>query len=381
MAKHEPLEDYGVVRDRRAAQAMKDREAADRLWRELQASGSLREWKVRILEDPALQGWAFCERICDESAELAESDPDVAEELAALAVTLAPKVAGEDTLICGVQEYAWSHLGNACRARGDLPGAEEAFRRAQTFFAGAMAGIWPSVLRRQRLAPLTARLLSEQGKLAEAMEKIDFALRLSISAEDRGEGEAVLYLEKGRLERRFGKTAEAVKDLQRAAEIAARVDNPRLALRVAIDLGAALCDAGRHKEMKALPARLRKLAEEHEPERSRLLCVEGRVAEGLGRRGEAEAVLARDISGFHRRAIPDLTLLFLEVAVRHARDGRTAELRSLAESMSRLVEGSGLNREAAAVLKLFCRLAAKDRLSADQATQFAADFTRLSSGR
>jgi tetratricopeptide (TPR) repeat protein len=381
MAKQEPVEDYVVVRDRRAAQAKKDREAAEKLWRRLQESGPLREWKSRVLEDPALQGWALCERICDESAELVESHPDAAEELAALAVTLAPKVAGEDALVCGIQEYAWAHLGNACLARGDLRGAEEAFRRAQTFFAGAMAGVWPSVIRRQRMAPLEARLASEQGKLTEAMEKIDFAIRLSISDEDRGEGEAVLYLEKGRLERRFGKTAEAVKDLQRAAGIASKVDNPRLALRIAIDLGAALCDAGRPAEVKALPARLRSLAETLEPERSRLLCIEGRIAAGLGRIEEAEAVLARDLSGFHPRAMPDLTLLFLEVAVRCARDGRMAELRSLAESMSRLIEGAGLNREAAAVLKLFCRLAAKDKLSADQAAQFAADFTRLSAGR
>ncbi len=381
MAKQEPVEDYVVVRDRRAVQAQKDREAAGRLWRQLQESGPLREWKGRVLEDPALQGWALCERICDESSELVESDPETTEELAALAVTLAPKVAGEDALVCGIQEYAWTHLGNACMARGDLRGAEEAFRRAQTFFAGAMAGIWPSMIRRQRMAPLEARLASEQGKLTEAMEKIDFAIRLSISDEDRGEGEAVLHLEKGRLERRFGKTAEAVQDLQRAAGIARKVDNPRLSLRIAIDLGAALCDAGRPAEVKALPDRLRSLAETLEPERSRLLCVEGRVAAGLGRIAEAEAVLARDLSGFHRRAIPDLTLLFLEVAVRCARDGRMAELRSLAESMSRLIEGAGLNREAAAVLKLFCRLAAKDKLSADQAAQFAADFTRLSSGR
>lgn len=381
MSKQEPLEDYGVVRDRRAAQAMKDREAADRLWHQLQASGAPREWKARILEDPAFQGWAFCERLCDESAVLTESDPDAAEELAALAVTLAPKVAGEDTLVCGVQEYAWSHLGDACRARGDLAGAEEAFRRAQAFFAGAMGGIWPSLLRRQRLAPLTARLLCEQGKLAEAMEKIDFALRLSGTADDGGEGEAVLFLERGRLRRRFGQAAEAVQDLARAAEIASQASHPRLALRVRIELGAALCDAGRHGEVKTVPAGLRKLAEGLEPERSRLLCVDGRVAAGLGRLKDAEAVLGRDPAEFHLRAIPDLAQLFMEVATLHARDRRAAELRTMAESMSRLVESPGLNREAAAVLKLFCRLAAQDKLAGDRAAQFAADFARLSSGR
>jgi tetratricopeptide (TPR) repeat protein len=381
MSKQEPLEEYTVTRDKRAAQAMKDREQVDRLWRQIQETGAPREWKGRILEEPAFQSWAFCERLCDESAELAESDPEGAEELAALAVTLAPKVPGEDALVCGLQEYAWSHLGNACRARGDLEGAKEAFRRAEGFFAGAMAGIWPSVLRRDRLAPLTSRFARDQGKLTEAMEKIDFALRLAMVGTDNGEGQAVLLLEKGRLHRRFGQPEAAIRELARADEIASRLSKPRLAVRIAIELGAALCDVGRHAEVKKLSANGRKVAESLDLERSRLLCLDGRVAAGLGRLKEAEEVLGRDPGGFHSRAITDLALLSLEVATLHARDGRTAELRRLAEWMPRLTEVPGLNREAAAALKLCCRLAVQDKLSADRASQFARDFARLGAGR
>jgi tetratricopeptide (TPR) repeat protein len=377
----DPLEDYAVVRDRRAAEAKKDREEAARLWRQLQVSGAPKDWKHRVLEDPALQGWAFCEKLCDESAELAEGDPGAAEELAALAVTLAPKTAGEATLVNGLQEYAWKHLGNACRARGDLAGAEEAFRRGAEFFAGAMAGIWPSLLRRERLAPLSSRLLCEQGKLVEAMEKIDFSLRLAGSAGDGGERQAPLLLEKGRLYRRFGEVEAAVRELTRADEIASRSADPRLALRVAIELGAALCDAGRHGEVKTLSAKARKEAQGFDLERSRLLCLDGRVAAGLGRVKDAEAVLRRDPAELHRRAIADFALLFMEVAALHAREGRTDELKGLAETMPRLIEGSGLNREAAAILKLCCRLAAGDKLSADRAAQLAKEFARLSSGR
>ncbi|HEX3129726.1 MAG TPA: hypothetical protein VH394_20495, partial [Thermoanaerobaculia bacterium] len=359
----------------------KDREAADRLWHQLQASGAPREWKGRVLEDPAFQVWAFCERLCDESARLAESDPAAAEELAALAVTLAPKITGEEPLVCGLQEYAWSHLGNACRARGDLMGADEAFRRAQTFFVGAMAGVWPSLLRRQRLAPLTARLLCEQGKFAEAMEKIDFALGLaSMAATDGGEGEAVLLLEKGRLLRRFGEAEAAVRELARGRDVAAKLSNPHLSLRLGIELGAALCDAGRPAEVKKLLASLRKPAEGLEPEQSRLPCLEGRMEAGLGRVKQAQAILERDPSGFHPRAVPELALLFLELAAFHVREGSTEELKRLVETMQpRFAERLG--REAAASLKLFCRLAVQDKLTADRARQSAADFIRLVAGR
>jgi tetratricopeptide (TPR) repeat protein len=243
-----------------------------------------------------------------------------------------------------------------------------------------MGGVWPTLIHRQRLEPLTCRLLCEQGKLAEAMEKIDFALRLSATATDGGESQALLLLEKGRLRRRFGQVDGAVQDLAQAAEIASRLSRPRLSLRIAIELGAALCDAGRHSEVRKIPASLRKAAGDLEPERSRLLCIEGRVAVGQGRLPEAEAVLARDFSGLHRRAIADFALLFLEVAAAHARAGRIAETRRMAESQ-RLVEDPGLSREAAASLKLFCRLAVQDKLAADRATQFAAEFVRLASGR
>ncbi|MES1240168.1 MAG: hypothetical protein ABUT39_00975 [Acidobacteriota bacterium] len=379
MTKQEPVEDYIDGRERRAAQAHEDREAADRLWRQLQASGAPGEWKERILGDSAFQGWALCERICDESLERAEFDPEGAEELAALAVTIAPKVLGEPAVVSGAQEYAWAHLANARRARGDLASAREAMHRAESFFTGAMAGIWPTMFRRQRTTVLTVRLLAEQGQLAEALEKIDFSIRPSpvIGAQaDGGEGEALLLLEKGRLLRRRGQAVVAVKDLSRASEIAAKLARPHLSLRIGLELGTALCDAGRAAEVKALPAALRKLAEGLEPARSRLLCLDGRVAAGLGRLEEAEAVLGLDPSGLHPKAIPELALLFLETAVLQLREGRTEELARLAESTVRLRESPGLDRQTAASLKLFCRLVAQDKMTPDRAAQFAAEIVR-----
>jgi hypothetical protein len=130
--------------------------------------------------------------------------------------------------------------------------------------------------------------------------------------------------------------------------------------------------------LKKVSAALRKVAEDVEPDRSRLLCLDGRIAAGTGRLEEAEAVLARDPSEIHRRAIPDYVLLFLEVAAVHAREGRTAELKRMTDAPR---PDLGLNREAAAILKLFCRLASQDKLSGERAAQLAGDFARLSSGR
>ncbi len=368
-------DDYIATRDKRAAEAGKDRQRAEKLWRRLQAEDPA-SWKSRVLDEAVSFSWAFCERICDESAGLVESDLDRAEELAALAVALAPAVPGEDNRVSAMQEYAWLHLGNVRRARGDLAGAEEALRRGKEFFLGAMAGIWPSHIKRGRLEGLEALLLRDQGKLGEAMKKIDFGLGLS----DRSDTRPVLLLEKGRLQRRFGQPEEAAKELARAAEIASEGSDARLVLRIAVELGAALCDADRHGEVK-IPAAVRKEALGLAVERARLRCLDGRVAAGLGRLKEAQAVLNQDPAELPARTVADFALLSLEIAAIHARDGRTDDLKRLAESMPRLVEGAALNREALVILKLASRLAVQDKLPAERAAQCAKDFARLSAGR
>jgi hypothetical protein len=64
-----------------------------------------------------------------------------------------------------------------------------------------------------------------------------------------------------------------------------------------------------------------------------------------------------------------------------ARRGRTAELKELAEQTLRLAENPGLGREAAATLKLWCRLAAQEKLSFERAIQFVRDFSRVPGNR
>jgi hypothetical protein len=46
--------------------------------------------------------------------------------------------------------------------------------------------------------------------------------------------------------------------------------------------------------------------------------------------------------------------------------------------MLRLVKAPHLSRDAAATLKLFCRLAGQDKLTAEHAAQFVRDFPRVS---
>ncbi len=356
-------EEWAAARDRQTSEAAEERARAEKLWQRLQDSGDRKAWRDLVLDDPEFASWAFCEKLCNESAELADDDAGAASELVDLALALVPQVSCEEKLLCGIQEYIWKHVGNALRARGDLKRAGEAFDKAGEFFLGGITGILPSLILRDRLAGLEAALLRDRGDLVEALRMIDHALTLA--GDDRASRPALL-LEKVRLHRRLGRPDEALRALSWADRVAQGADS-RLLVRMEIERGGILCDLDRHGEVKKLPGSLRKAAVSLPRERARLLCLEGRVAAGLGRLEEAEAALQETYAGLHDRVVNDLALLSLEIAVLHAREGRTAELKRLAEQTLRLVEAPGLAREAAATLKLWCRLTAQEKLTSERA--------------
>ncbi|HEX7186464.1 MAG TPA: hypothetical protein VF756_31880 [Thermoanaerobaculia bacterium] len=366
-------EDFVAARDREVSEARKERARAAGLWRRLQDAGEPRAWRDLVLDDPDFQSWGLCETLCHESAALADEDARRAGELAELALELAPRLSLPKTRHAALQEYVWMHVGNVCRGRGDLARAEEAFEKAKEFFLDGIGGILPGVLDRSRLTALEAAVLRDRGSLAEALSKIDFAIQLS----DRRDATRPAYLlERGHLYRRLGQLEPALEALAEAEKLASDSSDPRLLVRIQIELRSALCDLGRYAEIRKLPAAVQKAAAKLPAAQARLLYLEGRAAAGLGRMKEAEAAL-RKLRADPDRAVGDLALLSLEVAALYARQEQTAELRELAEQTLPLAQDPKLRREAAATLKLFCRLAAQDKMTAERAAQFARDFSRI----
>ncbi|HEX5715547.1 MAG TPA: hypothetical protein VF179_05265 [Thermoanaerobaculia bacterium] len=368
-------EDFLAARDRQATEAKKERARVEGLWRRLEASG---EPKARreLLADPEFQSWALCEKLCRESAWLADEDAGRAGELMELAVEMVPRLALEEERRAALEEYVWMHVGNVCRARGDLKSAEEAFGRAKEHFLGGIRDSLPGPLERARLAVLESALLRDQGNLPEAFRQMDLAMSLASAGDSSLVAEVLL--EKGCLHRRLGPSGEVHWALSLAAERAPGNADPRLLLRIHIALGNVLCDLGRHGEVKTLSAPLRREARRYPIEQCRLVSLEGRIAAGLGRLKEAETALRKLHADPPGRAAADLALLALEISGLYVRDGKIAKLRDLAKEMLRLVEAPHLSREAAATLKLFCRLAGQGKLSAERAGQFVRDFPRAS---
>lgn len=103
------------------------------------------------------QRWTLSELLCHESARVAAQDVDRAVELADLALKIAELTPLSLDWSHRLQGYAWAHVGNARRAQGDLSGAEEAFRRAESLWnAGAYAE--PDLLDKWRVLALEPSL-------------------------------------------------------------------------------------------------------------------------------------------------------------------------------------------------------------------------------
>jgi tetratricopeptide (TPR) repeat protein len=233
------------------------------------------------------------------------------------------------------------------------------------------------LIQHDRNAALEAALHRDQGNLIEALRKIDHA---AFSPLGDAAYKPVLFLEKARLHRQLDQPKEALQALSLVDRRALSAGS-RLLVSLEIEHGEALCDLGRHREVKKLPAGLRKVAASLARERTRLLCLEGRAAAGLGRLEEANAALQKAHAALDDRAVASLVRLSFEVGALCARQGRTAELKELAEQTLRLAENPGLGREAAATLKLWCRLAAQEKLSFERAIQFVRDFSRVPGNR
>jgi hypothetical protein len=135
----------------------------------------------------------------------------------------------------------------------------------------------------------------------------------------------------------------------------------------------------RFEEIEVLLPELRKLAAElgNEIDLIRLQWLEGRVAAGLGQRGEAVATLSHVRREFDSRALAyDAALVSLEMAVLHLEEGRTAEVKVLARRMAPVFQAQGVPQQAFAAFKLFRDAAEREAVSIELAGRLVRYFHR-----
>jgi tetratricopeptide (TPR) repeat protein len=153
-----------------------------------------------------------------------------------------------------------------------------------------------------------------------------------------------------------GDYARAAEVTRQAVEIFPADHDPRFVLSTRHNLMLYLCEAGDHA---AAAAELREHGDLYRqfPDawtQLRLGWLEGKIAAGMGDAAAAEEHFLAVRDGFLREGAGyDAALVCLDLALLYARQGRTAELRRMAEEMVPVFAAEDVHREAIAALLLF----------------------------
>jgi transcriptional regulator with XRE-family HTH domain len=342
-------------------QALEARQRAAALWARLKRySGAQRRTIVEELAE--FRSWALCELLCEESIKAAADSADRALELASLALRVAELIPGEEPWRSRVQGYAWAHVGNARRVKGDLPGADEGFGKSQKLWRAGAPGD-SGLLDEAQVLGLEASLRRDQRHLREALELLNRSLEI-----DRGNLTTQLLLSKAKTLEELGDFNEAITVLRQAVPIAKMTSESRLVFALRLNLTVNLCFLGRYTEAETLMSELQELGNQlgNGLDLVRLQWLKGRIAAGLNREKDALKILSRVRQDFVDLGIAyDVALVSLELAVLYLEEGRTAEVQLLARQMAPMFHTQGVHREALAALKLFREAAEQEAVTVE----------------
>lgn len=342
-------------------EALQVRQLAGFLWERL-ASRKPAERRRLVEGGSKFRTWALSERVAAESIRKAANHPREALELAELSLLIAERIQGEKAWQLRLQGYAWAHIGNARRASNDLPGADEAISRAWKLWEAGAPGD-PGLLNPAWLPWIEAVLRRHQRRLPEALKRIAEALEL-----DSGMLKGEILLSKARIHETLGDPEASTASLLEAAPLIDPIREPRNAWALRINLAVDLCHLGRFQEAEVQLPEVRILAERlgEELDLTRVVWLEGRILAGLGKISEALAAFEQARRIFiHRQLGLEYALVNLEEACLLLREGRTSEVKKLAEEMVQLFRTQNVEREALAALQLFFDAARQETATLD----------------
>jgi transcriptional regulator with XRE-family HTH domain len=330
-------------------QVLEARQQARTLWERLKPRDAAQR-KLLVEKVAEFQTWALSELLCEESIKAAGDSADRALELANLALRVAELAPGEEAWRQRVQGYAWAHVGNARRVKGDLPSADEAFGRFQKLWSAGARGD-SGLLNEARVLGLEVSLRRYQARFVEARDLLDRAL-----AVDKGGEAKYLLLNKAKLLEETDDLSGAVSALQEAAPIIELEGETRFLLLLRHNLAVCLCAMERYGEVWELLPEIEALAAKvgNDLDALRLHWLKGRLWAGLGRRDEAVKTFFLVREGLLSRGIAyDAAVVSLELATVYQEAGRLEEVKSLARQMVPVFGLQGVHREALAALTLF----------------------------
>jgi tetratricopeptide (TPR) repeat protein len=308
--------------------------------------------------------WSLGQMLCDESERLRPRDPAKAVVRAGLAVEVCDRLDPEQygsALTRDLRARAWGHLAIAHRAAGAYPEAHEAFETARVHLRVGTG----DPVEGAHLLWLEASLHVTERRFDRAFSLLDQVIAV---AKRYGEhhlcGKALLS--KSYCYTRAGEPEAAIALLDEGSRLIDPALEPRLVVLARHNLIDALIEAERFEEAISHLERTRALHQQlgNRIDQIRFRWVEGRLALGLRRYEAAEALLRRVrgemlAEGLHF----DAGLVCFELAEIYSRQGRTIEMRELAEEMLPIFRAQSFHSEALATLTVF-----RDALRMEQVT-------------
>ncbi|MFY9820612.1 MAG: hypothetical protein WAM82_04470 [Thermoanaerobaculia bacterium] len=330
-----------------------------------------REERIRKVERARnrFRSPALVRLLVAESRRRVQEDAEEAFHLARLGRLVAhcnPQMPGAFDLIA----LATSQMANACRAGNDRRQAEEHFGHAR--YVITHHGVTDTEIL-ARVDYLEGSLRMDQRLFAQAEELLARAATLYRVSGDPVETARVLvtlgglYFFQGDRARAIEATTAALKGIQSDRE-------PRLYLCARYNLARYVTEDGQYDEAADMLSVDEDLYREF-PEawtQLRLTWLRGKIAAGRGESGVAEKAFLEARDGFiavgigydaAMVAIEDLTLLYL-------REGRTADVKRLAEEIIPIFEAQDVHREAVAALRLFQEAARQEQLTVQAVREY-----------
>jgi tetratricopeptide (TPR) repeat protein len=308
--------------------------------------------------------WAFCELLLDTARESGFQDPGRALDLAKLGVEVAERL---DAAVYGESRVhdlgarAWVSLGNAQRIRADFRAAEESFAQAERRLKTGTG----DPLEKAHLLLFKASLRGNQQRFREAFRLLDRVATIGRRFEDLHlSGKALIT--RGFLLGLAGDPEAAIRHLTEGLQQVDPASDPRLVVAAQHNLTLYLAESGRYGEALRLLESARPLYRQIGDQMSllRLRWLEGKIASALGDFKEAEEFLRSVQKELIERELGyDAALLSLDLATIYAREGRTSEMRRLAEEMLPIFKSRDIHREAIAALFVFQKAAEMERVT------------------
>jgi tetratricopeptide (TPR) repeat protein len=367
----------------------RSRAEASQLWQELAAWEPEERW-ARVQRDRRFANWGLAEILSRGSEGVAPADPGQATGLAELAVCVADQVTEgspfEDQWVYQLRALAWAYLGNARRVSGNLPESGRCFEMSDTWWEAGTKEVEDALGYEPLLLDLKASLRTDQRRFAEALTLLDRAADLYLHGDPEHRdphlaGRALVKKAHALIE--MGETATAIEILKKANGWIDPQRDPRLHLCLIHNLTDNLSKAGHYLEADASLPELRALAETHGSrfDRIRLDWVEGRVAAGLGDTPRAHRLLSGVRQAFlAEENAYDAALATLDLVIPCLQEGKTAEVRALAEEVMSVFRAQNVAREALAAWLLFHQAAVREAVTVELTREVAASLHQARTG-